>query len=140
MPNSPDLTALTDKIEVLLELDEDRLISRVEWGQISFEAGRLDFDRIFTIIRFLDDLPIEILPTATHKVILTELTNLAALLKRINAFSIESGNPAQERNTLLVQLKAQADTFYTQAAPWIPFLAYQKGDISKSIKKNIWSN
>jgi hypothetical protein len=34
----------------------------------------------------------------------------------------------------MAELHSHADRLYTEASPWVPFLAYQKGDVSKNIE------
>ncbi len=57
-----------------------------------------------------------------------------AHIKQIDQFNLEStGNPASTRDQYLNSLQSTADHLFTCASPWIPFLAYQKGDVSKNI-------
>lgn len=64
---------------------------------------------------------------------MTALSNIIRVFNQIKGFTIEQGNPQQTRNGLVNEVHISADSFYTAAAPWIPFLAYQKGDVTKNI-------
>ena len=131
--NEPQLTALQESIDKLSTFDKDNLVKRRAWGTISLEEAKEEFDRIYDIINYLKVLPLTQLTVNALTTINKEITQINALFDQINAFTIESGNPANQRDTFVTQVHAQADSLYTQASPWIPFLAYQKGDVTKNI-------
>jgi hypothetical protein len=63
------------------------------------------------------------------------LPPLKATLDQIQAFTIESNDPTGMRNQLTGQLKTQADQFFSVAHIYIPYLAYQKGDVQRNISE-----
>jgi hypothetical protein len=52
-----------------------------------------------------------------------------------NGYRIEQANHTQIRDTLIGEVHTHLDNLLKNAAQWIPFLAYQKGDVSKNIEK-----
>lgn len=132
--NDTQLQELQNEIKQFIAYDKDKLIKRQEWGTISLEDARSDFDRIYDIVNYLSVLPLENLTINALVAIKDQIKNINALFSSINKFSIESGNPAEQKNSFISQVQGQADSLYTQASPWIPFLAYQKGDISRNIQ------
>lgn len=132
--NTKPLEDLNQQIERFNEFDKERLIKRSEWGEIDLEEARIDIDRVYDIVNYLAILPTDILTADALTKIHAELNGINDLFDQINQFSISSsGNPGNQRNQFVQQIQAQADSFYTQASPWIPFLAYQKGDVAQNI-------
>lgn len=133
--NDSEFTALNEELERFSKFDKERLIKRPdEWGKISFEDYRLDFERIYEIANYLEILPISELTRNALNTIKTELHHINNLFDQINKFSIETSNPVEQRNQLAGQIQSRSESFYTQTTPWIPFLAYKKGDVSKNIE------
>lgn len=62
------------------------------------------------------------------------LDNVQKLFTEIDKFSISVDNATQLKNSFITQAKQRADHLYTAASQWIPFLAYQKGDIAENVK------
>ena len=134
MATDEDTKPLIDSIEKALGLREENLISRNQWGSITFQNAENDLERIFTILSHLKLLPLEYLTDAAITQINQQLTEVIKHLEAVNDFSLEQSNPTQVRDSLVDGIHQQADQFYTVATPWIPFLAYQKGDVSKNIE------
>jgi len=80
-------------------------------------------------------LPVELLPDAPMQQIVSSLPPLKATLDQIKSFSIESSNPTGTRDQLVGQLKTQSDQFFAVAHLYIPYLAYQKGDVQRNINE-----
>ena len=131
--NEQPLKELQEEIDKFSSFEKENLINRTEWGTISLEEARPDFDRIYDIVNYLKILPVEHLTLDALNEIKNEIININRLFDQINNFSIETGNPAGQRDEFVNQVQARADALYTHASPWIPFLAYQKGDVSKNI-------
>ena len=126
---------LRTKIDKAKEFDKENLITRPSWGEIDLEDGRRDFERVFSLVGHLDIMPVELLPDTPITVITEKLESIIELFTRIDKFSLKSGNnPTNDRNTFTSQLHTRADELFTAAAPWIPFLAYQKGDVARNIQ------
>lgn len=124
---------LSVELNQFSNFDKEKLITRQEWGTISLEDAREDFDRIYDIVNYLGLLPLGNLPLDIIVLIKDQIKSINGVFAKINKFSIESGAPAQQKTNFIAEVQNQADALYTKASPWIPFLAYQKGDISSNI-------
>jgi len=132
--NEKPLAELKQELEKFAGYEKENLIKRSEWGTINLEEARPDFDKIYDIINYLNILPIDILTINAINSIKGAVKQVNDNFEQINQFSIESADPAGQRNNFITQIQNQADALYTQASPWIPFLAYQKGDVSQNIE------
>lgn len=125
---------LRTEIGKALAFREQQLESRSEWGSITFEKAAADFKRIFELLAHLSVLPLEYLTDSAVAQIQSEATQVSELFGRVNSFNIEQQTPTQTRDNLVNEVHGRADQLYTIASPWIPFLAYQKGDVAKNIE------
>ena len=133
--------AKADSVKQMMALCEectstpiDQLVTNLAWGSINFEGARADLERMFAIFSHFKLLPIDLLPEQT----LASIHNYARdsvkpLLDRLKQFTIEVGSPTGERTTLINEIQAAADSFYITSQQWIPYLAYQKGDVQRNI-------
>jgi hypothetical protein len=133
MANQETVKALQTKVTALLAFDRQKLIKREEWGSITFDKADHDYKRIFDIADYLKLLPVDVLSDSTVSQISSSIEQCRALFDQIHKFTIESGNPAGSRDSFVAQVQAHADQLFSTASPWIPFLAYQKGDVQKNI-------
>ena len=126
--------ALRTEIGAALAFRERKLESRSEWGSITFEKATPDFKRVFELLAHLSVLPLEYLTDSALAQIQSEAKEVAALFERVDKFNIEQSTPTHTRDNLVSEIHGRADQLYTVASPWIPFLAYQKGDVAKNIE------
>lgn len=126
--------ALRAEIGKALAFREKKLESRLEWGSITFEKASPDFRRVFELLSHLSVLPLEYLTDTAVSQIQSEATQVAEVFGRVDKFNIEQSSPTQTRDNLVNEVHGRADQLYTIASPWIPFLAYQKGDVAKNIE------
>lgn len=131
---------LDEKTEQILNLAKgvvavpiDKLVSNANWGTINFEAARSDLELLFSLCSHIQQLPIQILPNAVADTFIVSITQAGSTVEKIRSFNIESGNPTGTRDQIVGQVKAHAEHLLTATQGWIPFLAYQKGDIQKNI-------
>jgi hypothetical protein len=113
----------------------DKLLINPDWGKITFEGCRTELERTYSMLNHFKLLPVELLPDAPMQQIVSSLPPLKATLDQIKSFSIENSNPTGTRDQLVGQLKAQSDQFFTVAHLYIPYLAYQKGDVQRNINE-----
>lgn len=125
---------LREKIGGALAFREKSLESRSQWGSISFEKASSDFRRIFEILDHLSVLPLDYLTDSAVAQIQSEVDQVVTLYTRIDQFNIEQQAPIQVRDQLVQEVHSRADQLYSVSSPWIPFLAYQKGDVAKNIE------
>lgn len=136
MPSSKEnITKLRNSIDAALEFQDQDIIRRGNWGTITFEAAEDDLERIFSVLSHLKLLPLDGLTNRALTQITQSLQEVEQSLNAINEFTIEQANPTQVRDQLASQLGKSSDQFYEVATPWIPFLAYQKGDVAKNIEE-----
>jgi hypothetical protein len=126
---------LKNVLEKALEYQRRDLVSRPGWGTVTFEGVTADFDRIFSVLSQLNLLPIEQLPDQSINQISAEVTQVAAALKKVDSFTVEEGTPVPIRDQISHEVHQRADQLYTIAGPWIPFLAYSRGDVEKNIQR-----
>lgn len=134
MATEQEVQTLQESLVSALAFREKSLESRAEWGSIKFEKASQDFGRIFQVLTHLSVLPVEYLTDAAISQIRGEIDAVIKLFEQINQFNIEQSNASQVRDSLVGQVHSRADQLYTVASPWIPFLAYQKGDVAKNIE------
>ena len=135
MASKEILNELTKRMERIKGIDRATLISRSKWGELSFEDCRLHFDRTFGLVDQLGVLPIELLPDQTINPMRDGAEQVANALASIDKFSIQSsGNVNGERQNLANQFKSASDNFFSNTASWLPYLAYQRGDVDRNIQ------
>ena len=135
MATKEQAKSLTDLITKALEFYNGSLLSRPEWGAVNFNGASNDLDRAKSILSYLNILPLESLPDSAINQITAAINQVTSILDQINKFSITTGNPTGTRDGIQTNLHNQVDSFYSQTANWIPFLAYQKGDVAENISK-----
>lgn len=125
---------LMDSIDKSLEYQKKDLVKRTEWGSITFDKASHDLNRIFSIVGHLKILPIDQLTDQAATQIKQRLDEVNNHLDAVDKFTLEQANPTQARDNLVSGIHSTADQFYTVATQWIPFLAYQKGDVARNIE------
>lgn len=134
MASQQQAEALKNSIKLLQSFDKKLLTARPELGNMTFEAATVDYDRIFDITNYLSVLPIELLTDDTCSTIESNINRCKDIFEEIKKFNLESQNPKQTRDSLVSKVTQRADALFTCASPWIPYLAYQKGDVNKNIE------
>lgn len=114
-------------------MDQGRLVSRPEWGTITFESAASAIQSIYEIATLLEGLPIErLMPNAANPISDT-LEASGKALNRANTFSLTTSNPVGERDQIVAEIKASEQNLYQHSQSWIPFLAYLRGDVSRQL-------
>jgi uncharacterized protein YicC (UPF0701 family) len=126
---------LSQVVKETLEFQKKALVSRPEWGTITFKNAERDLQRIFSILNYLDVLPLEYLTDQAATQIKKEIDGTRPYLDQIDKFTIEQANAPQTRDGLVLQIHQVADRLYAAASSWVPFLAYQKGDVTQNIER-----
>lgn len=135
MANPDQIKNLKDAMNSLSNLFQKNLLSRPEWGVITFDEAKSDLERAKNIVSYLNLLPIENLPDNACTTIINAINRLDAHLKKIDQFTIKTGNPEDTSKGIISGLHPQVDEFYSTTSQWIPFLAYQKGDVAENINR-----
>lgn len=113
----------------------ESLVRNPDWGKINFDAATADLTRIFWTLSLLNELPIEVVPDDPVNQMINAARTCENIIKGIRTFTIEGNqNPSETRNSLVSQVKTSADALTSVTATWIPFLAYQRGDVQRNIE------
>jgi len=126
---------LRDLADQCTQLPITDLIINPGWGTITFEGCRPELERTYSMLNQFKLLPLELLPDNPTQQIVDTLPPIRKTLDQIHEFTIENANPTGTRDQLVNQLKSQADQFFTVSHLYIPYLAYQKGDVQRNINE-----
>lgn len=135
MATQEKITSLIQKIDSILETPIEQLITSSEWGKINFEDIEEDIQKLYDMLNHLKLLPLNLLPETEIDKILNNLTQPKNYIEQIKKFDIEQADPKGSRNTISTNFRANIDAFYTATHLWIPYLAYQKGDVQQNINQ-----
>lgn len=134
MSNENNIEKLKDLLDACTATPIEKLISNPDWGKITFEQIRPVLERTFRLTYELKTLPVELLPNEVQANIVNSLNQLKDSLKRISSFSIEGSNPSAARDEIANQFSHLADAFFNASHTYVPYLAYQNGDVQRNIK------
>jgi hypothetical protein len=135
MAQEAEVKRLTQELDAILAFNKEELVRRPKWGEINFEEAQQDLNIIFDIVNHLRLLPLEYIPDNAITRIINEVTQTKAVLDRVDKFNIQVSNPPEQRRSSIQQIHSRVDELSNAASVWIPFLAYQKGDVAKNIAK-----
>jgi len=135
MATEANIKQLMNIIDACIEKPIDDLVSSPSWGSINFEEARTELEKFFSILNHLKMLPVDLLPDQAINSIIEQSKPVYTIVEAIKKFTLEQANPLEQRNSLVTQLKPNIDAFYTHTHIWIPFLAYQRGDIQRNIQE-----
>lgn len=110
------------------------LIDNPKWGTLNFGNIEENLQKLFEMLNHLKILPLDLLPDTEISKIKTALDNPKKTIDAIKKFNIEQPNAKTSRDSLINTIKTQIDSFYISTHIWIPYLAYQKGDVQKNIE------
>jgi hypothetical protein len=127
-----ELIEFTDKYT---SMPIETLIRNQNWGSINFQESKDDLEKAYSILNHFKVLPIEFLDEQATKTILNQATPVGETIDSIKEFTIEQSDPVSQRTSIITQLKTRVNNFYNAAHIWIPFLAYQKGDVQRNIEE-----
>lgn len=114
--------------------DANRLVSRPDWGTINFEGARFDIERLFATIQYLKVLPIEHLPDTVASTTDEYLKQAFTVFERVDKFNLAGSDPAQRSSQLVREIHSHVEQISQNISQWVPFLAYQKGDVARNIE------
>lgn len=105
-----------------------------EWGTIDFESAERDINLVLDIGQDLSDLPLEYLSDNAAQQINGAIPQVTNYLQSIVQFTLE-GDPTGNRNRLSQEFHNVAENLHAISSPFIPYLAYRRGDIAENIAK-----
>lgn len=134
MATEKQVENLVSLIDSCVELEIDELIYDKDWGSINFEKAKPDLEKLFALCSHLKVLPLNQLPDDVAVHIHQQGEPIRKTVEEIRNFTIEQQNPSALRDNLVGQVKAHTDQLYKAAHIYVPYLAYQKGEIQRNIQ------
>jgi hypothetical protein len=134
MATDNSIKNFNELIEECLKTKTVDLIHSNDWGSFNFEDIEVEVNKLFQMLNHFKTLPIELLPEVELSKLVIELENPNTILEQIRNFTIDQQDPKGIRDQYAFRIKTDIDNFYTMAHLWIPYLAYQKGDVQKNIE------
>lgn len=135
MASEEQVKKLLGLINELTEIEISDLIYDKDWGSINFESATKDLERLYALCNHFKVLPLDQLPDDIAVQITNEGTPIFQTVNNIREFTIEQANPSGIRDQYINEVKANVDRFYKPAHIYVPYLAYQKGEIQSNIKQ-----
>lgn len=135
MATKEQVEKLLSLFNKITELEIPELIYDKDWGSINFESAKGDLDRLYALCNHFKVLPIDQLPSDIADQIFAEATPINQTVANIREYTIEQSNPSGVRDQYVSEVKANVDRFYKFSHIYVPYLAYQKGEIQSNIKQ-----
>lgn len=131
---SEKVSNLKKELQRILNLDQSRLIRRQEWGTVHFEEIQSNIERTYRLVQQLINSPLERLLEKTIDNINALTRPVAESFEQLDRFRLEfAGNSTKSYHVRSIQ--QSTNPFFETSAPWVPYLAYQRGDIDQNIEK-----
>lgn len=106
------------KLQQFLTITVDQLTREPELGnQLSFKTGESLFIKIIELFKKVNAVELLDVPYNTLKAFNGQLDQAVSIFNQIKTFNPATGNPVNQRNSLLSQLENQFDTYYSSALP-----------------------
>ncbi|EGQ8486257.1 hypothetical protein KZY48_004785 [Vibrio parahaemolyticus] len=135
MATEQEVDRFLDLVNEITELTIDDLIYDSKWGSINFEKAKADLTRLYALCNHFKVLPLEQLPSDIAQQMVSQGTPIRNTVKNIREYTIEQENPSGVRDQYISQVQTQVDQFYKFAHIYVPYLAYQKGEIQNNIEQ-----
>lgn len=135
MASKEEIEKLLNLVNEITDLDIDELIYDKNWGSINFEAARDDLSRLYALCNHFKVLPLDQLPSDISIQMVTQGDPIRQTVANIKNFTIEQANPSGVRDQYVASVKNNVDQFYKFAHIYVPYLAYQKGEIQNNIQE-----
>ena len=130
------LATLKIAISSITKYKNTPLVKRsTEWGKITFEDIESDINNVLTVTSSLEEMPLDHLTDAAAEELQTHMSLVAELFERIDTFDLSQGIPNDMRNQIVREFKPTADGMHMHCSRWLPYLAYQRGDIAENISQ-----
>lgn len=134
MASKEQVENLKKRFNEITAIEIQDLIYDKDWGSINFEAAKADLERVYAICNHFKVLPLEQLPSEIADLIFKESSPINQTITNIKNYSIEQANPSGVRDQYVNEVQANVDRFYKCSHIYVPYLAYQKGEIQSNIK------
>lgn len=134
MATEEQVKKLQGLFDEITDLDIADLIYDKDWGSINFESAKADLERLYALCNHFKVLPVDQLPSDIADQIFVEATPINQTVNNIREYTIEQANPSGIRDQYINEVKVNVDRFYKFSHIYVPYLAYQKGEIQNNIK------
>lgn len=135
MATSEEVQAFKNEINACLAFNMQSLVARPEWGTITFEESKEDFNRLEALLNSFNMLPLEHIPHGIIPQFTSALTPIKGVLDQISKFSVEIDAPSSVRQNYSNQLREHVKKFFMASHLYVPYLAYQRGDVERNIRQ-----
>lgn len=135
MATQQEVDKFLDLVNEITELTIDDLIYDSKWGSINFEKAKADLTRLYALCNHFKVLPLEQLPSDIAQQMVSQGTPIRNTVKNIREYTIEQENPSGVRDQYINLVQTQVDQFYKFSHIYVPYLAYQKGEIQNNIEQ-----
>ena len=124
-------------IKECTETPTNTLVKNPKWGEISFEQSVADLDRLFDILQPLETYRehLSYIPDNVVQQTVNVTETIKNTIGHIREFTLTEGDPSTRRDQIVAELKTQIDALVPIIATWLPYLAYQHGDIRKNLEQ-----
>ena len=135
MISKDTLASLKSNIDSITEYQDVDLVKRGDWGAITFESVKEHITYAIDTTSVLAQMPLESLTDQAANDLQSQMPAVASLFARINEFGIEQGNASATRDQIANEVKGNVEQMHAMYSRWLPYLAYQRGDITRNIEK-----
>ena len=108
-------------------------MKRGDWGTITFESVKEHITYAIATTSLLAQMPLESLTDQAASELQAPMPGVAGLFARINEFSVEMVNAPATRDQIVNEVKHAVAQMHATYSRWLPYLAYQRGDINRNI-------
>ena len=113
---------------------KESLISRPQWGEITFESAQNDIETVLWIVEEARKLPIYTIPENNFVSGTQHLVRIRRIFEQIGSFDL-SGDPRSLRDNIAGELKHEVHGVMSEMGIWLPLLAFRAGEIENWVSK-----
>ena len=136
---SEKVSNLKKELQRILNLKPARLIRRPEWRSGHFREIQTNIDRTYKLAHLLSILPVELLLENTIDNINMRARRVVDSFERLDRWIIETAGdiavPGEDLSRHIQSVQGTTNPFFEVTAQWVPYLAYQRGDVEQNIEK-----
>lgn len=129
------LANLQGAIRSITKYQNVDLVRRSKWGAITFDSVEQHIDYAIDMTSILATMPLESLTDHAANELRSQMPAVADQLARVDDFAIDQGDASARRAQIETEVKRNVEQMHVVYSRWFPYLAYQRGDIDKNIKK-----
>lgn len=131
---SANANTFKNNLELILKYTKEELIERETWGTANFRNYENEFTDIFFFVNEFSRLDISFIPDTVFPVINDTISHIINVFNQIDKYDVSTQKKA-DIDTRCDTLKTHVDNLKTHLGPWLPVLAYKRGDIDAKISE-----